>query len=128
MLLYIAGIVKTDFSLEAFCNSSVLVLLSGTERQKASPAGDDSMAGAGTPNMFYIQPLCSLPIYLPDTHFSFQWARSQVFKRGTQKLQQVKDGENTPNTATALVLPTPEIWKDCKLEVSPSKEGLIHIS
>lgn len=74
MLLYIAGIVKTAFSLEAFCNSSVLVLLSGTERQKASPAGDDSMAGAGTPNMFYIQPLCSLPIYLLDTHFSFQWA------------------------------------------------------
>lgn len=31
--IYIAGIVKTDFSLEAFCSSSVLVLLSGTQQK-----------------------------------------------------------------------------------------------
>lgn len=40
----------------------------------------------------------------------------------------MKGGEDTLNVATPLVLPTPEVQEEHKLEVSPSEEGFIHIS
>lgn len=40
----------------------------------------------------------------------------------------MKGGEDALTTATPLVLPTPEVQEERKLEVSPSEEGFIHVS